>query len=461
MESSLLDKPLERAAAVPLLPYQQKCFLDQSRFIVIMWARGCRKTFTLTLKIVDDCFVQEAMGNRTTWVILSRGERQAKEALEEVKRHCRAYRMAASEIAESVFVSEDGQRRYKQFEVIFPLGSRIIALPANPDTARGYTANVLLDEFCILAKDREIWRALFPVLRGRFKLLVSSTPLGGKTRKFYELITSKDDAWSRHIVDIYQAVAQGLPFDIETEKAAMNDPDGWFQEFELGWLDDAGPWLDWDLINSAEDPDAGKPELYQGGPCFLGNDIARRGNLWVTWVFEQVGDVLWTREICELHNKKFAEHDAELDRIMHQYRIVRGCLDQTGMGEKPVEDARRRYGETRIEGINFSAATKTDMARVGKERFQDRKIRIPQGNRLLRADLHSLKRLVTPSGNFRFDVEADDSGDKRSHADRAWAGFLGTYAANNPSAPIEFQPLPTLADVDSGWSSDFSFDGFE
>jgi phage FluMu gp28-like protein len=35
----------------------------------------------------------------------------------------------------------------KAAEVRFANGSRITALPANPATARGYSANVVLDEF--------------------------------------------------------------------------------------------------------------------------------------------------------------------------------------------------------------------------------------------------------------------------------------------------------------------------
>lgn len=410
-----------------------------------MWARGCRKTSTVTLEIVDDCLSQEAVGRRTTWVILSRGERQAREALEEAKKHCKAFSVLASAIKEGEFVYEDerGKRAYKQFQIDFPLGSRIIALPANPDTARGYTANVFLDEFCIHERDREIWRALFPVLRGRFRLIVSSTPMGGKSRKFYELITGKDDGWSRHIVDIYKAVSQGLPFDIETEQAAMNDPDGWFQEFELGWIDDAGPWLDWDLINAVEDPTAGVPKFYQGGNCYLGNDIGRVKDLWVAWVLEEVGDVLWTREIVSLSNRPFAEHDEEFERLFSKYRIVRACMDKTGMGNKPVEDAIRRFGELRVEGINFTASSKTDMANIGKKRFQDKRIRIPQGDRILRADLHSLRKLQTPSGNVRFDVGEEDGKESASHADYAWACFLATYAASNPVAPIAYDSVPS------------------
>jgi hypothetical protein len=35
------------------------------------------------------------------------------------------------------------------------------------------------------------------------------------------------EVWSRHTVDIYRAVAEGLPLDIPAFKAAMNDEDSW------------------------------------------------------------------------------------------------------------------------------------------------------------------------------------------------------------------------------------------
>lgn len=48
-----------------------------------MFARQTGKTFTTTFEIVMDCLASEAKGERTRWVILSRGERQAKEAMNE------------------------------------------------------------------------------------------------------------------------------------------------------------------------------------------------------------------------------------------------------------------------------------------------------------------------------------------------------------------------------------------
>lgn len=421
-------------AAIPLHAYQQTWFLDRSRFKIGMFARQTGKTFTTTLEIVDDCFEAEAEGRRAKWVILSRGERQAKEAMTEgIKKHCKAYSLAIDEL-ETTWKGEDSKEEYLLLEARLPGGSVIQALPANPDTARGFSANVFLDEFAFHKDSREIWRALFPVISAGWKLRVTSTP-NGKGNKFYELMTSGDATWSRLVVDIYDAVKQGLPRDVQELRQALNDEDGWKQEFELEWLDEASAWLSYDLINSVEHDAAGVPAHYQNGLCYIGNDIGRRRHLWVAWVVEQVGDVLWTREVSTLHRATFREQDAELDRLMKKYRVVRVAMDQTGMGEKPVEDAKLRYGDSRVEGVLFSAPNKQTLATIGKEAFEDRTIRVPLGDQELRADLHSLKKMTTPMGNSRFDTEDDSTG----HADRAWAAFLACYAAKGSYIPIEFQ----------------------
>jgi len=427
---------MNKPAAVPLHAYQRKWFLDRRRFKTGMFARQTGKTFTTTLEIVDDCFEAESQGKRAKWVILSRGERQAKEAMAEgVKRHAQAYSMAIEEV-EGTFKTEEGE--YLLLTANLPGGSTIHALPANPDTARGFSANVFLDEFAFHKNSREIWRALFPVISAGWKLRVTSTP-NGKGNKFYDLMTGKDSRWSRHIVDIYQAVKDGLPRDIQELKEALNDPEAWAQEFELQWLDEALAWLSYDLINSCESAQAGNPQGYTGGVCFIGNDIARHKHLWVAWVLEQVGDVLITREISVLRNQSFKAQDAELDRLMKNYRVGRLAMDETGMGEKPVEDAKSRYGDYLAEGVKFTGSAKMHLATLGKQKFEDRLIRIPEGDQEVRADLHSLRKLVTPAGNIRFDVEADGEA-SGSHADRAWALFLAIYAASSP-AVIDFEAL--------------------
>jgi phage FluMu gp28-like protein len=415
--------------ALPLYPYQRRWFLDRARFKVGMMARQIGKTFTTTAEIVDDVHEEMTRGRRTRWVVLSRGERQAREAMQTgIVPHAKAYGVALEELTEADFVGGSGTV-YKALEAVWPNGSRITALPANPDTARGFSANVFLDEFAFHQNSREIWRALFPVISAGWKLRVVSTP-NGKGNMFYDLMSGADDGWSRHVVDIYQAVADGLPRDIDELRAGIRDADAWAQEYELKWLDEASAWLPYELISAVEHPDAGRPELYQGGPCFLGNDIGRRRDLWAAWVLEQVGDVLWTREVRTRRRATFRAQDAAMDELFTRYVVARGCMDQTGMGEKPVEDAQRRYGASRVEGVLFTGPAKLVLATAGKEAFEDRRIRIPEGDVDLRADLHSLRKAATATGAPRFVVE-DEAAD---HADRAWSCFLAVHAAASPAA---------------------------
>jgi len=415
--------------ALAIYPYQRRWLADASRFAVGMFARQTGKTFTTTLGIVDDCLDAEAAGSRARWVILSRGERQAREAMEEgVKRHLGAYKMAFETLG---YEWEPG---INALEVRLPGGSRITALPANPDTARGFSANVFLDEFAFHADSRKIWAALFPVISAGWKLRVVSTP-NGKGNKFYDLMTGDDAIWSRHTVDIYQAVADGLPRDIEALRRGIDDPDAWSQEYELKWLDEASAWLPYEMINACEHDGAGLPEHYAGGPCYVGVDIAARADLYVIWVVEQVGDVLWTREIIARRRASFAEQDQLLDEVFLRYRVMRACMDQTGMGEKPTEDAQRRHGTTRVEGVLFTGPNKLTLATQGKEMFEDRRIRIPLGDRELRADLHKLQKISGPTGTPRFVADSDEAG----HADRTWACFLSINAAATKTVPIEYK----------------------
>lgn len=409
--------------AVPLHPYQQRWFRDRSRFKLGKFARQTGKTFTTSLEIVDDCFEAAVQSRRRRWVILSRGERQAAEAMNEgIKRHAAAYQLG---FESQEYDWNGGEGSYKALEVTLPHGSRITALPANPDTARGFSANVYLDEFAFHKDSGAIWKALFPVISAGWDLRITSTP-NGKSGKFYELDTAADETWSRHSVDIYQAVADGLPRNIDELRDGIADDDAWAQEYELKYLDEASAWLSYDLITSCEDTRAGDPAGYQGGVCFVGRDIGRRNDLHVIWVWEQVGDVLWERERIEQKRATFAAMDEAFDDVMVRYRVGRACVDQTGMGEKVVEDAQNRWG-SRVEGVLFTGPNKLILATAGKERFEDRTVRISEGDVALRSDLHKLRKISSATGAPRFVAERDDD-----HADRTWAAFLGIHAASNP-----------------------------
>ena len=232
-------------------------------------------------------------------------------------------------------------------------------------------------------------------------------------------------------------MADGLLRDVVQLRRALGDDDAWRQEYELEFLDEAGAWLSYDLITACEDEDAGRPELYRGGPCWIGNDIARRNDLWVAWVVEAVGDVLWTREIVTLKNASFAAQDAEMSRLMGKYNVLHLAMDQTGMGEKPVEDATSTY-PGRVRGVVMAGPVRLALAQIGRQRFEDRRIRIPADDPALRADLHKLKKVNSETGAPRLVADRDGEG----HADRLWACFLALGAAD----PFIAEPTTGLLD---------------
>jgi phage FluMu gp28-like protein len=422
--------------AVELYPYQKKWILDTSRFKEGRWARQTGKSFGCAAGIVLDSREKD----KNKWICISSGERQVKEFMEKIDLHGRITEKAISWHEETFgYTNADGiKEEYKVTEARLRNGSKIIGVPANPDTARGYSANVYLDEFSVHKNSREIWAAVFPIIsRGGFRLWITYTPKG-KQNKAYEI--SNNAMFSHHVLDIYQAVEQGCPHDIAMLKSAIDDPDLWAQEYEVQFLDEATAFITYDMINECESDQATitppNPTLAKGGTdggVFLGMDIGRRRDLTIIWVLEMLGDVLWTREVVTMLRSSFSEQENEVDRIWRQYKPMRLCMDQTGMGEKFVEDLQKKYS-TSVEGVLFTSPIKLDLANTLRRKFEDRRIRIPI-DRAIRDDIHSVKKITTSAGNIRFDVERTEN----SHADRFWALALAIHAAGNPSGPIEFQ----------------------
>ena len=139
-------------------------------------ARQIGYSFAATLRAVLAC-----LERKTTWIFLSKGERQSRLLMEKVADHVRSMGLVARALESSYF---EGTLT-RQLETRFPNGSVIYGLPANPDTARGYSGHVTLDEFAFHADAAKIYSALFPTITRGFGLEVISTP-NGTQGKFYE-----------------------------------------------------------------------------------------------------------------------------------------------------------------------------------------------------------------------------------------------------------------------------------
>ncbi len=97
--------------------------------------------------------VLRGLRRRRTQIFLSAGERQSRELIDKARQHCQALRIATSYHDERCF----GGLSIRQLSITLPGGVRIIGLPANPQTARGLTGDVFLDEFAMHAFDRDVW----------------------------------------------------------------------------------------------------------------------------------------------------------------------------------------------------------------------------------------------------------------------------------------------------------------
>ena len=415
-------------APVQLLKYQQEWVNDDSRFKICDKGRQTGFSFCSALEVVLDC-----VSHKTMWIILSAGERQSKEYMEKVKLHAKAVGIAA-EVLQSTFTMED--KDYKLLEVSFPNGSRALGLPANPDTARGFSGNVILDEFAFHRDARKIWTALLPTITRGYKVRVISTP-NGQQGKFYELWNNPE--WSKHFVDIYRARKDGLDIDVEALHAACDSEEDWQQEYCGVFLDEASAMITFEMINSCESEDATTelPEPFEpAGDLYLGMDIGRKRDLTVIWLDEKLGDVFWTRMVLILNRQPFRNQRETLYQYLAMPKLRRACLDSTGIGAQLAEEAREKFG-SKVEAVTFTPAVKQDLALYQKECFEDKKCRIPAVKEI-RSDLHAVKKIVTTANNIRYDAGRDENG----HADRFWASALAKHAGKTDySGPVNYKSL--------------------
>lgn len=470
---------------IPLCLYQQRWIEDKSRFKIGMISRQGGKSFGTSLEAVIDC-----LEHKTKWVFLSAGERQSKELMSTAATHARALNLAVNEI-EGTFKDGKGEE-YKQLEIVFPNGSRIIGLPANPATARGHSANILLDEFAFHKDSRAIWKALFPTVTRGYKIRIISTPQG-KKNKFYELWTAKTlqmfdgmsheykgerGGYSKHRIDIHAAVQMGLelkdedgqPIEPEDLRLALNDDEAWQQEYEIEFLDELTAWLTYDLIEGVEDSrlemtpvwaerliaaavahhneykHLESPPLFTAGDEIMrdvlfagelygGFDVARHRDLSIIWLDELLEGIAKTRAVINLHKQPFGVQRLVLFTLLRLPQMRRTCIDQTGIGAEITERAVELFS-SKVEAITFSSQSKEAMATGIKQSFQDGKDLIP-ADTTIRQSLHAVKKITTSTGNFRFDADRDE---KIGHADHFWAKALSVQARSKIGPPAAVAP---------------------
>lgn len=430
---------------VPMLQWQLDWIADKSRFKFVAASVQSGKSFGTSLDMAID-----RMEERNLGILLSASERQSVELMEKVKMHTRAW---DAHFDDGFF----GETSIIEHRAVFPGGGRLIALPANPDTARGYSGDVFLDEFALHRDSRSIWAAMMTRATRGYKVRVAST-FKGTENKFYELAKTlglhtgvrperqpvKRDGWSGHWVDIFMAKAQGMPVDVEGQRAAIGDEEIWLQDYCNVPMSGAENYIPIEMVLACESDEAsiewdGKPAP---GLC-AGFDVARKRDMSVIVIGQPMADLVVVKGMIEMPRMRFADQRKIAREVAAAVEDSGGRfpMDATGLGAQLAEElheefpcvepvqfgARVESGGKKEDGKEVTVPVKERMAVSLKKRFEERTLRLPESQKLRRA-CQAIKRYVGPTGAIRFDAVRTDAG----HADEFWALALMVAGVEGP-----------------------------
>ena len=433
-----------------LKSYQSRVYRDDSRFIAWIAGRQIGKSFTGAMRAV----AKSDLNPKHDFLIASPSERQSLEAVEKCRAHVDAFNTA--KIAEEIVERDAPGALMKSSTIIFENGSRIIAVPGKPDTVRGFSADIWMDEFAFFEDPAATWKAILPSisnpLKGLKTAFLTSTPNGksGRGKRFYDIVTDKGaidpvamppqymaGAWSIHRTPITLAAPE-LGTDIDELRAAIDDDETWQQEFLALFIDGSNVLLPYDVMAKCESLEAGlsiTPEEMDEpgrGPWFAGIDFGRTSDPSVMWLLEQVGDVFWTRMVKVLKNTntvdQYEVYKPYIDRCAHV------CVDYTGPGigfgdilEKKYtccKSTGAKFGGEKVELCTFTVQLKCDIFAKLRGAFDAMKLRVPFAVET-REDLHEMQQVVS-GGHIYYRAPRTDAG----HSDRCTALALGRRATS-------------------------------
>jgi len=407
---------------MPLPDYQRRAIENPARFCWRNWARQTGKSHVSSLRRLI-----RGIARKRRQIFMSAGERQSVELMDKVRQHLQVLKLAAKQ--DSVLQASG----IKTLEITIPGVTRITAIPANPETARGFTGDVLLDEFAVHGHDREIWAAMLPtIIRQNGELDIASTPKG-RTNTFAEM--RNNPMFDLSTITIHDAIADSLDIPAAplhgVDAAALcrlcGDDEIWRQEFLCEFIDDASVCLKLDDIMGCVDPDLPMrtvEELQRSEhDLYVGVDVGRRNDRTVVWVLSAIEASFRTEAVFVLEGASFSDQRFVLAGLLENRHVRRCCIDETGIGMQLAEELNEKFGRYRVDPVYFTSAVKSQLASALRILVQAREIVLPDDEKMIE-DFHSVEKSVTAAGN----VVIGSPRTKEGHADRFWAAALAVRA---------------------------------
>lgn len=380
-------------------------------------------------------------GELTT--IISIGQPESDEVLEKCKRHIMLLRRCGSQLAGTV--------RDNKSEIVFENGGRILALPSTG--GRGFTGNVFLDEFAYQEHAGKVWDAAAPVTLLGGKMRVSSTPngIGNEFHGLWERAQQEGSAWQPYEIPLKMATDCGYRVDMKKcWELAKGDPRIFDQLFNCSFLDNEFQYIPSEVI-AACCVDEGL-EAPEDGDYYAGLDIGRTNDLTVLVVVRYVNKRRYLVFVDSMKRTDSDGLEAMVARAFERFKLKRLCIDSTGLGYFPAERMKKKHSERidvphrrpRVELVDFTPNNKEDLATGLYAAMTSSLLFIPRTDEALpgckrgtadrlRKDIAAIRRIVTASGNVRYDAPRTREG----HADHAWGLALAVHACSKVNPMIE------------------------
>ncbi len=371
--------------------------------------------------------------------------------------------------------------RESQLALELKNGARLLSFPSRPPRGKA-RMNVKLDEYAHVQHDRQIYTGTLPVISKGGKLRIGSSTLGAsgvfweifeeKLRPYPGYNRKKTPWWEVQAFCLNVQEARKLAPPMPTEQRVdlfgndrikaifANMPiEDFQQEYEAEFVDEATAWISWEEIRANQDPELlWSPAVCRGQGLSAAFDAiqqladrVRQGQ--VEKVLTAGVDVGRTRNTTELFmvgvsttksyplrlavtldNVEFDDQQDVLVRALTTLPVVKMLIDRNGLGMNLAENMARRF-PGKAEGVDFTNATKALWATDAKMLAQQRKTPLPT-DRDIAYQIHSIKRMVTPSKNLVFDTERNE----KHHADKFWAWALACHQAAIPPQKVKYGP---------------------
>jgi len=489
------------AVALRLRGYQIPVFDDRSSGIVVLhWSRQIGKSYVLAAWAVDRLITK--LGKNDAWLItvLSNSRDNGAEFVRKCQDVCNRLGVVMEASDDSTDLKYDNMRMEVRIACTSKEGARhtgrIKVLAANPRTARGFSGDLILDEFAFHENSNAIWEAAEPILSSNQEFLCRIASTGnGKHNMFYRLCAGLGSDRGEYFQSVggfrvsrvtrTAAHGMGVPiFDpgtrrsITPEEARQQalDKRAYDQNYECKFNDENMCLLTHELIQQAERGGIGIDEqtwsadslarMFRAeGSLHAGQDVGRNRDLSVIAVVEKCGGQRRVIAMLRMAGLRLPQQQDQINTLFGLPKFRSISIDMTGLGLGLVEYAQERW-RRRVRGVNFShtepindfirsegrlaetARVTENMATELLGHFEHKPITLEVAlDADALDDLRKPERIVSAGGRVSIAASRNEAG----HADHFWALALAIRDAGPASAPVAFgflpDPVPTIGSL--------------